>query len=84
MNKFIRYVTLCNSTKMAKMAKTFITMDSHFVRPHENFSLCKLLIIEDVQSMDREEWLCLTVCNANSPSSAAICLHSSVIVSLVN
>jgi hypothetical protein len=57
---------------------------SHFVRPYQNFSLRKLLIIEDVQSMDREEWLCLTVSNANGPSSAGICLHSSVIVSLVN
>jgi hypothetical protein len=53
----IRYVTLSNSSKiccMAKAAKTFTTMDSHFARPNENFSLCNLLITEDVQSMDRK------------------------------
>jgi hypothetical protein len=80
MNKFIRYVTLSNSSKiccMAKGAKTFTTIDSHFVRPHENFSSCNLLITENVQSMDRKEWF--IVWNASSPS-AAICLHSSVIV----
>jgi hypothetical protein len=83
MNKFIRYVTLYKSSKiccMAKEAKTFTTMDSHIVRPLENFSSCKLPITEDVQSMDRKEWLCFIVWNANSPSSPAICLHSSVIV----
>jgi hypothetical protein len=68
---------------MVKGAKTFTTMDSHFIRPHEEFSSSNLLITEDVQSMDRTEWLCLIVWNANSPSSAVICLHSSVIVSLV-
>jgi hypothetical protein len=60
MNKFIRYVTLSNSSKircMAKGAKTFTTVGSHFVRPHENVSSCNLLINEDVQSMDRKEWL---------------------------
>jgi hypothetical protein len=38
MKKFVRYVTLSNSSKiccMAKGAKTFTTMDSNFVRPHE-------------------------------------------------
>jgi hypothetical protein len=58
-------------------------MDSHFVRLHENFSSCNPLITEDVQSMDRKEWLCFIVWNENCLSSAAICLHSSVIVSLV-
>jgi hypothetical protein len=33
--------------------------------------------------MDQKEWLCFTVWNANGPSSAAICLHLSVTVSLV-
>jgi hypothetical protein len=82
MNKFI----LSNSSKiccMAERAETFTTKDSHFVRPHENFSSCNLLITEDVQSMDRKEWLCFIVWNANSPSSGAICLHSSVTVSFV-
>jgi hypothetical protein len=82
MNKFI----LSNSSKigcMAKGAKTFTTMGSLFIRPHENFSSCSLLITEDVQSMDRKEWLCFIVCNANSPSPAAICLDSSVTVSFV-
>jgi hypothetical protein len=40
-------------------------------------------ITEDVQSIDRKEWLCLFVWNANNPSYAAMCLSSSVIVSLV-
>jgi hypothetical protein len=86
MNKFIWYVTLSNSSKvccMVESAKKFTTMDSHFVWPHKNFSSCNLLTTEDVQSMDRKEWLCFIVWNANSPSSAAICLHSSVVVSLV-
>jgi hypothetical protein len=68
MNKFIRYVTLSNSSKvccMAKGAMTFTTMDSHFVRPHENFSSCNL-ITKDVQSVDQQEWLCFTVWNAKS------------------
>jgi hypothetical protein len=69
---------------MAKGAETFTEMDSHFFRPHENFSSCNLLITGDVQSIDRKEWLCFIVCNANSPSLAAVCLNSSVIVSLVN
>jgi hypothetical protein len=68
---------------MAKGAKTFATMDSHFAQPHENFSLCSVLITENVQSMDQKEWLCFIVWNANSPSSDAICLHSLVVVSLV-
>jgi hypothetical protein len=68
---------------MAKGANTFTTMDSHFVQPHENFSSCNLLIAEDVQSMDRKEWLCLIVWNANTPSTAAICLQSSVVVPFV-
>jgi hypothetical protein len=68
---------------MAKGAKTFTTMDSHFVPPHEKFSLRNPLIPEDVQFMDRKQWLCFIVWNANSPSSAAIYLHSSVTVSLV-
>jgi hypothetical protein len=55
---------------MVKGAKTFTTVDSHFVRAHENFSSCNLLITEDVQSMGRKEWLCFIVWNANSPSSA--------------
>jgi hypothetical protein len=33
--------------------------------------------------MDLKEWLCFIVWNTNSPPSAAICLHSSVIVPLV-
>jgi hypothetical protein len=40
MNKFIRYVTHSSSSKiccMAKGAKIFTTMDSHFARPHEDF-----------------------------------------------
>jgi hypothetical protein len=85
MNKFMRYVTLSSSSKiccMAKGAKTFTTMDSHFVRPHEIIFSCNLLITKDVQSMDGKEWLCFIVWNADSPSDA-ICLHSSVIVSLV-
>jgi hypothetical protein len=52
--KFIRYVTLSNSSKiccMQKRAKVFTTMDSHFVRLHENFSSCNLTT-KDVQSMD--------------------------------
>jgi hypothetical protein len=68
-----RYLTLSNSSKiycMAKQAKTFTTMDSHFVQPHENFSPCNLLITEHVQPTDQKEWLCFIVCNANSPSSA--------------
>jgi hypothetical protein len=69
MNKFIRYITFSNSSKiccMAKGAKTFTTMDSHFVWPHENFSSCNLLITEDLQSMDQKEWMCFIVWNAQS------------------
>jgi hypothetical protein len=86
MNKFVRYVTLSSSSEiscMVKGAKTFTTKDSHFVRPHENISSCSLLVTENVQSMDQKEWLCLIVWNANSPSLAAICLRSLVIVSMV-
>jgi hypothetical protein len=57
-----------------KRAKTFTTMDSHFVRPVENFSSCNLLITEDIQSMDQKEWLCFVLWNANSPS-AVVCLQ---------
>jgi hypothetical protein len=67
---------------MAKGAKTFTTMESHFVQQHENFSSCNL-ITADVQSMGQKEWLCFIVWDANSPSSAAVRLHSSVIVCLV-
>jgi hypothetical protein len=87
MNKFIQYITLPNSSEiccMVKGVKTFTTVDLHFVRPHQSFSSCSLLITEDVQSMYRKEWLCFIVWNANSPSLAAVCLHSSVIVSFVN
>jgi hypothetical protein len=66
---------------MAKGSKIFTSMDSPFVRPHENISSCNL-ISEVVQPMDLKDWLCFTVWNANSPSSAAMCLHSSIIVSL--
>jgi hypothetical protein len=55
---------------MAKWAKTFAIMDLHFVGPHEHFSLCSLLVTEDVQAMDQKEWLCFIVWNANSPASA--------------
>jgi hypothetical protein len=39
---------------MAKGAKTFTTMGSYFLRPHENFSSCNILVTEDVKSMDRK------------------------------
>jgi hypothetical protein len=68
---------------MVKGAKTFTTIDSHFVLPHENFTACNLLITEDAKPMHRKEWLCFIVWNANSPSSAAVHLQSSVVVSLV-
>jgi hypothetical protein len=86
MNEFIRYVTLHNFSKicfMAKGSKTFTAMDSHFVLTYEDFSSCNFVITDDVQTMDRKEWLCFIVWNANSPSSTAVCLHSSVIVFLV-
>jgi hypothetical protein len=80
------YLTLFSSSKiccMAKGAKTFTAIASHFVRPHEHFCICRFLVTEDLHSIDRREWLCLIVWNANNPSSAAMCLSSSVIVSLV-
>jgi hypothetical protein len=56
---------------MAKGTKTFTTVASHFVRPHEHFYTCRFLITGDFQFIDRKEWLCLIVWNANNPSSVA-------------
>jgi hypothetical protein len=80
------YLTVYSFSKIccvARGAKTFTTVASYFVRPHENFCTCRFFSAEDVQSIDRKEWLCLFVRNANNPSYAAMCLSSSVIVSLV-
>jgi hypothetical protein len=68
---------------MAKGAKTFTTIASHFVQHHENFCTCRFIITEVAQSIDKKERLCLIVWNANNPSLAAMCLSSLVIVSLV-
>jgi hypothetical protein len=50
---------------------------------HEIVCTFRFLITEDVQSIDRKERLCLIVWNASNPPSAAMCLSSFVIVSLV-
>jgi hypothetical protein len=72
-------LTVSSSSKIYCMTKGA----SHFVPPHENVCTCRFLITENVQTIDRKEWLCLIVWNANNPPSAAMCLSSSVIVSLV-
>jgi hypothetical protein len=85
MNKFIGYVALSSSSKIcckAKGSKEFTTLYSHFVRLREKFPRAIFLSLRMYNPWIERNG-CFIVWNVNSPSSAAICLHSSVIVSLV-
>jgi hypothetical protein len=75
----LAYLTIFSSSKiyyMAKRVQDIYNSFSYFFPTHANCCSYSLFIAENVQSINRKEWLCLIVWNVKNSSSTAMRLYS--------